>query len=508
MSFVNQFQPLPSYESEMAIDTGRTAGVPGRVPVTARLVARSVNQIILRVGDAAAARELAGMFGPRDANGVMAGAEVAVERAASSAGQPLRGDVRERFESSLGADLSGVRVHTGAESAQATGAVGARAYATGNDIHFADGAYQPDDPFGLHLLAHEVAHTVQQQGAAPTRQHKLEVSGPSDSAELEADRAADAMVRGEAATVSGGGGGLARKGNATPSNSYNQGDLAWENGTALTEEEAQAWHGKHAGLLGAVGLLAAKGAAWAGISVPSLSEALAGKKIEKIVTEVDADVALIDANLKHLQTQIDYLREKDKRTDKEEQQLATYCGQIVEEEEVKKKKLTRKTEAPKTLRQEALGTVGSAAKGLSEMSTIAGGFNGVTQTVNPSIFKDINDGAGKVEAAISGINFLCDMMDRTEYNAFEKNPNLDTAEAWGNKVGGLFAQASGLASLMPEPIAAVYEGVLQTPQRVITAFAGVVRSYYAKVDHETKDGCHGKSELLEPGASSTCKNTH
>lgn len=133
-------------------------------------------------------------------------AEALVAAAASSSGTPLGADVRQRFEASLGADLSAVRVHTGEDSAAAARAVGAHAYATGQDIHFAQGMYRPDDPFGLHLLAHEVAHTVQQSGGAQRRQHKLEVSTPHDAAEHEADRAADAMVRGEAATVSGGSG--------------------------------------------------------------------------------------------------------------------------------------------------------------------------------------------------------------------------------------------------------------------------------------------------------------
>ncbi len=77
------------------------------------------------------------------------------------------------------------------------------------DIHFAAGAYAPSDPFGLHLLAHEVAHTQQQAGAAPVRQHQLEVSTPGDAAEVEADRAADAMIAGAPAAVSSGAG-LAR----------------------------------------------------------------------------------------------------------------------------------------------------------------------------------------------------------------------------------------------------------------------------------------------------------
>src|SRR6185295_14244036 len=44
--------------------------------------------------------------------------------------------------------------------------------------------------------------TVQQGGVARTVQYKLEVSSPGDAAELEADRAADAMVSGLPAWVS------------------------------------------------------------------------------------------------------------------------------------------------------------------------------------------------------------------------------------------------------------------------------------------------------------------
>jgi hypothetical protein len=131
-------------------------------------------------------------LGPRDANGVAEGAEAAVERANSSSGQPLPGSVRNRFERSLGAELSRVQIHTGSGSAEAA-AVGAKAYTVGQDIHFGAGQYAPTDAAGLHLLAHE-AHTVQHGGTSPRRQRKPDVSAPGDAAELEADRAADAMV--------------------------------------------------------------------------------------------------------------------------------------------------------------------------------------------------------------------------------------------------------------------------------------------------------------------------
>ncbi len=143
--------------------------------------------------------------------GVQPGAEQAVGAADGSSGSPLPGPLQRKFEGSLGADLGGVRVHTGEASAQAASSVGARAYTTGNDIHFARGQYDPASAGGQHLLAHEVAHTVQQGGAGGAPQFKLEVSSPADAAEHEADRAADAMVRGAPAEVSPSGGAVARK---------------------------------------------------------------------------------------------------------------------------------------------------------------------------------------------------------------------------------------------------------------------------------------------------------
>jgi hypothetical protein len=198
------------HEHDLATPLPSSTGTPGKSTLTSRISRRAQPVVVLRVESAEAARELGAAFGPRDDNGVAAGAEHAVERASSSSGAPLPAELRGRFEASLGADLSSVRLHTGAASQSAAAAVGARAYTTGQDIHFGAGQYDPSSGAGLHLIAHEVAHTVQQQGAAPTRQHKLEVSAPADACEHEADRAADAMVRGESFAVSRGGA-VARK---------------------------------------------------------------------------------------------------------------------------------------------------------------------------------------------------------------------------------------------------------------------------------------------------------
>lgn len=135
----------------------------------------------------------------RDAEGVAANADSLVGAAANSAGQALPEPLRAQFESTLGHDLSSVRVHTGAESAAAAESVNARAYAVGNDIHFGAGEYDPHSSEGQRLVAHEVVHTVQQAGGAPRAQFKLEVSTPGDAHEQEADALADRMVSGASA---------------------------------------------------------------------------------------------------------------------------------------------------------------------------------------------------------------------------------------------------------------------------------------------------------------------
>jgi hypothetical protein len=125
--------------------------------------------------------------------------------------QPLPDGSREKFERSLGADLGGVRVHTGGDAAREATALDARAYTVGQNIGFAAGEYQPGSADGERLLAHEVAHTVQQSKSQAHAQRKAEVSEPHDASESEADDAADQMVRGAPATVGPAGAQVARK---------------------------------------------------------------------------------------------------------------------------------------------------------------------------------------------------------------------------------------------------------------------------------------------------------
>ncbi|HWK25275.1 MAG TPA: DUF4157 domain-containing protein [Solirubrobacter sp.] len=103
-------------------------------------------------------------------------------------GAPLDPGVRERMEPALG-DLSDVRVHTGSTAHELNHAVSARAFATGSDVYFAPDQFKPNTADGDRLIAHELAHVVQQRGA-PTS-GPLTVSNPGDAIETEADAVAE-----------------------------------------------------------------------------------------------------------------------------------------------------------------------------------------------------------------------------------------------------------------------------------------------------------------------------
>lgn len=83
----------------------------------------------------------------------------------SGSGQRLPNDIQAEFGSKMGADLSGVRVHTGAHSVQLSRDIGAKAFTHGKDIHFNTGQYNPGSSAGKTLLAHELTHTIQQTGS-------------------------------------------------------------------------------------------------------------------------------------------------------------------------------------------------------------------------------------------------------------------------------------------------------------------------------------------------------
>jgi hypothetical protein len=92
-------------------------------------------------------------------------APAAVREAIRSPGHALDAVTRAFMEPRFGYDFGSVRVHGDARAARSAEAVNARAYAFGNDIVFAPGEYAPGTAQGRALIAHELAHVVQQRGS-------------------------------------------------------------------------------------------------------------------------------------------------------------------------------------------------------------------------------------------------------------------------------------------------------------------------------------------------------
>jgi len=125
-------------------------------------------------------------------------------RAASGRGSPLGSDVQRTLESGLGTSMSNVNVHTDSEADHLARSVDSVAFTTGSDIFFRSGAYNPGTSEGMHLLAHEATHTVQQaQGpvsGTPTA-GGVSVSDPSDSYERAAEASAANVMSGAGASA-------------------------------------------------------------------------------------------------------------------------------------------------------------------------------------------------------------------------------------------------------------------------------------------------------------------
>ncbi|MBL8621186.1 MAG: DUF4157 domain-containing protein [Myxococcales bacterium] len=122
---------------------------------------------------------------------------------ATGGGTPLPDVLRATMEAAFATDFTAVRVHTDSPT---VAALGARAYASGDDLHFAPGHYAPGTGGGDALIGHELAHVVQQRAGR--------VAGASTGAgvafnldpglEAEADDWGARAARGE--RVDGGGG--------------------------------------------------------------------------------------------------------------------------------------------------------------------------------------------------------------------------------------------------------------------------------------------------------------
>jgi hypothetical protein len=120
-----------------------------------------------------------------------------VQAVLRTSGQPLDPATRALMEPRFSHDFSQVRVHTDAQAARSAQAVNALAYTVGPDLVFGAGQYAPATEAGRRLMAHELAHVVQ-QSASRGAAGEIALPAAERAGELEAERAAEAIGYGGA----------------------------------------------------------------------------------------------------------------------------------------------------------------------------------------------------------------------------------------------------------------------------------------------------------------------
>ena len=202
-AFAPQQKQHQSRVASHATPSRQTAsGASHQAPSTSHLPPITENQAAPRRLPKAGRSDLESRlsFDEKEAPGV-------VQEVLHSPGEPIEASTRAFFELRFGNDFSRVRVHTDARAAESAQVVKARAYAVGHDVVFAAGQYAPRTAAGRQLLAHELAHTVQQSGAsaalasAPALASVPPISRPHAAAEREAHAAAEAVSGGLAFAV-------------------------------------------------------------------------------------------------------------------------------------------------------------------------------------------------------------------------------------------------------------------------------------------------------------------
>jgi Domain of unknown function (DUF4157) len=132
-------------------------------------------------------------------------------RSELSHGQPLAPLVRSRMESAFSEDFSAVRVHTDSHAARLSAQIDARAFTLGHDIAFASGQYEPGSIAGDALIAHELAHVVQQKGGHQVPMPASNDGTPDNRLENEADQSAFQVVSSLWGHFKGAGSGMVAK---------------------------------------------------------------------------------------------------------------------------------------------------------------------------------------------------------------------------------------------------------------------------------------------------------
>jgi hypothetical protein len=167
--------------------TGEITGVPEGVPTTLPGEASEGE------GGGATADTSAVMFKARKGGAVTTDDPRAIQTELGN-GSPLDSSVRSRMESAFGMNFSHVRTHTDNTAAAFTDRFNARAFTIGKHITFGAGEYQPGSPLGDALIAHELAHVIQQESVGEPVATQHWGNAGSEALEKDADRTATEVL--------------------------------------------------------------------------------------------------------------------------------------------------------------------------------------------------------------------------------------------------------------------------------------------------------------------------
>jgi hypothetical protein len=146
------------------------------------------------------------------------------------------------------------------------------------------------------------------------------------------------------------------------------------------------------------------------------------------------------------------------------------------------------------------GTMNGHAK--TALSTAAK-VNAQVCLIKPETFKTLNEATEDIDAVLSAIDTASTVMDTTALKEFQSNPSFETAAAWGEKVGEVFAKLAPIGKVLGKvvPGGDVIGGDLfLAPAAVISQFTQVLEAYIAKIDAMTHD-CVPQGQLLQEGES-------
>lgn len=128
-------------------------------------------------------------------------ADALAEIQSGGSGTEMPTRLRLFMEPRFGADFAAVRLHVGDHAAALAGRLGAQAFTVGRDIYFGKGQFQPDSPAGRELIAHELTHTIQQNGIVPRAPHPVARAMPAAPAAASASAKSPAASPAAKSTV-------------------------------------------------------------------------------------------------------------------------------------------------------------------------------------------------------------------------------------------------------------------------------------------------------------------